>query len=107
MEDLSVRSGDVELAASYSPAGETVIVALQGAGEGTRDFELALFHFDAHDVGDHFDAVDLFGDVMNGHFHGSGSGRRHAVISNFLVDGADQVRGLRVVKLESERGMLL
>ena len=38
MEDLSVRSGDVELAASYSPAGETVIVALQGAGEGTRDF---------------------------------------------------------------------
>ncbi len=38
MEDLSVRSGDVELAASYSPAGGTVIVALQGAGEGTRDF---------------------------------------------------------------------
>jgi len=38
MEDLSVRNGDVELAASYSPAGETVIVALQGAGEGTRDF---------------------------------------------------------------------
>jgi pimeloyl-ACP methyl ester carboxylesterase len=38
MEELRVRNGDVELAASYSPTGETVIVALHGAGEGTRDF---------------------------------------------------------------------
>jgi pimeloyl-ACP methyl ester carboxylesterase len=38
MEELRVRNGDVELAASYSRAGETAIVALHGAGEGTRDF---------------------------------------------------------------------
>jgi pimeloyl-ACP methyl ester carboxylesterase len=38
MEELTVRNGDIELAASYSRAGETAIVALHGAGEGTRDF---------------------------------------------------------------------
>ena len=38
MEELIVRNGDVQLAASYSPAGDTAIVALHGAGEGTREF---------------------------------------------------------------------
>jgi uncharacterized protein len=38
VEELIVRNGDVELAASYSPAGDTAIVALHGAGEGTREF---------------------------------------------------------------------
>jgi pimeloyl-ACP methyl ester carboxylesterase len=37
VEELRIRSGEVELAASYSPAGETAIVALHGAGEGERD----------------------------------------------------------------------
>jgi pimeloyl-ACP methyl ester carboxylesterase len=34
------REDGVSLAASYSPAGETAIVALHGAGEGTRDYPL-------------------------------------------------------------------
>jgi pimeloyl-ACP methyl ester carboxylesterase len=38
VEALTVRNGAVELAASYSPAGATAIVALHGAGEGTREF---------------------------------------------------------------------
>jgi hypothetical protein len=38
MEELRIRNGEIELAASYSPAGETVVVALHGAGEGTREF---------------------------------------------------------------------
>ena len=40
MENLKVDSGGVSLAASYSPAGETAVVALHGAAEGTRDFFL-------------------------------------------------------------------
>jgi uncharacterized protein len=34
--DLRIERGDATLAASYSPAGETAIVALHAAGEGTR-----------------------------------------------------------------------
>jgi alpha-beta hydrolase superfamily lysophospholipase len=37
---LSIRHGDVTLAASYSPAGQTAIVALHGAAHGTRDYFL-------------------------------------------------------------------
>ena len=40
MRDLRIRRADVTLAASYSPAGETAIVALHGAGEGTRSYFL-------------------------------------------------------------------
>jgi pimeloyl-ACP methyl ester carboxylesterase len=38
--DLRIERDDAVLAASYSPAGETAIVALHGAGAGTRDFFL-------------------------------------------------------------------
>jgi pimeloyl-ACP methyl ester carboxylesterase len=37
MEQLRIRRDRVALAASYSPAGDTAVVALHGAGEGTRD----------------------------------------------------------------------
>ncbi|MBA3381742.1 MAG: alpha/beta hydrolase [Actinobacteria bacterium] len=37
MEKLRIQHEGVTLAASYSPAGGTAIVALHGAGEGTRD----------------------------------------------------------------------
>lgn len=37
---LRVENGGISLAASYSPAGETAIVALHGAGMGTRDYFL-------------------------------------------------------------------
>ena len=36
-EELRIERGAFTLAASYSPAGSTAIVALHGAGEGTRD----------------------------------------------------------------------
>jgi uncharacterized protein len=37
MESLRIEHDGISLAASYSPAGETAIVALHGAGAGTRD----------------------------------------------------------------------
>jgi uncharacterized protein len=40
MEELRIERDGVSLAGSYSPAGATAIVALHGAGEGTRDFPL-------------------------------------------------------------------
>src|SRR5437762_12892795 len=40
MQDLRVEHGGVSLAASYSPAGEKALVALHGAGMGSRDFFL-------------------------------------------------------------------
>ncbi len=40
MRELLVRHDEAVLAASYSPVGETAIVALHGAGEGTRDYFL-------------------------------------------------------------------
>jgi pimeloyl-ACP methyl ester carboxylesterase len=40
MEDLRVDHDGISLAASYSPAGDTAIVALHGAGEGTRESPL-------------------------------------------------------------------
>ncbi len=40
MEDLRIEHDGISLAASYSPAGGTAIVALHGAGEGTRDSPL-------------------------------------------------------------------
>src|SRR5437660_10449839 len=36
-EEWRIELGAFTLAASYSPAGSTAIVALHGAGEGTRD----------------------------------------------------------------------
>jgi uncharacterized protein len=38
MEELRIERDGFSLAASYSPAGPTAMVALQGAGEGTREF---------------------------------------------------------------------
>jgi uncharacterized protein len=40
VEQLRIERDGFSLAASYSPAGETAIVALHGAGDGTRDAEL-------------------------------------------------------------------
>jgi pimeloyl-ACP methyl ester carboxylesterase len=40
VEGLRIERDRVSLAASYSPAGGTAIVALHGAGEGTRDYAL-------------------------------------------------------------------
>ena len=40
VRDLHIQDEGITLAASYSPAGETAIVALHGAGEGTRDYFL-------------------------------------------------------------------
>lgn len=37
MEDLRIEGDGFSLAASYSPGGPTALVALHGAGEGTRD----------------------------------------------------------------------
>jgi pimeloyl-ACP methyl ester carboxylesterase len=40
MPELVIQSGGAELAATYTPAGEVVVVALHGAAEGTRDSQL-------------------------------------------------------------------
>src|SRR6185436_382670 len=40
MEELRIDCDSFSLAASYSPAGRTALVALHGAGEGTRDSPL-------------------------------------------------------------------
>jgi uncharacterized protein len=48
MHDLRVQHDGVTLAASYSPAGGTAIVALHGAGAGTRDDSLLYRHL--HEV---------------------------------------------------------
>lgn len=40
MRDLSIQHEEIRLAATYSPAGETAIVALHGAAKGTRDYFL-------------------------------------------------------------------
>jgi pimeloyl-ACP methyl ester carboxylesterase len=40
VQDLVVEHGGVSLAATYSPAGGTALVALHGAGAGTRDYFL-------------------------------------------------------------------
>ncbi|HEY6150958.1 MAG TPA: alpha/beta hydrolase [Gaiellaceae bacterium] len=40
MDELRIERDGFELAASYWPAGDTAIVALHGAGEGTRDSAL-------------------------------------------------------------------
>jgi len=40
MESLRIEHDGISLAASYSPAGETAVVALHGAGAGTRDYFL-------------------------------------------------------------------
>jgi alpha-beta hydrolase superfamily lysophospholipase len=47
VRDLRIDHDGVTLAASYSPAGDTAIVALHGAGEGTRD---GLLYENLHEV---------------------------------------------------------
>ena len=53
-------------------------------------------------LGNHEDAVDFFADVIHFEFDGSGSGRRHAVVSDVLMNGADEMWSLRVFELEAE-----
>jgi hypothetical protein len=55
------------------------------AGHG----DLALRGLDAHDVGDHLDAVNFFRDVIHFDRYRRGSRRRHAVIGDILMDGAN------------------
>src|ERR687896_2297402 len=45
--ELRTERGDATLAASYSPAGTTAIVALHAAGEGTRE---GLLYEHLHEV---------------------------------------------------------
>ena len=40
MEELRIEHEGISLAADYSPAGDTAVVALHGAGEGTKDADL-------------------------------------------------------------------
>ena len=40
MQDLRVSRGEIALAGSYSPGGDNAVLALHGAGHGTRDFLL-------------------------------------------------------------------
>ena len=40
MEELIIQHAGITLAASYSPAGDTAVVALHGAGEGMRESRL-------------------------------------------------------------------
>jgi len=40
VEELVIKHDGVSLAATYSPAGDTALVALHGAGAGTRDYFL-------------------------------------------------------------------
>ena len=40
MQDFRVSQDETSLAGSYSPGGDKVVVALHGAGHGTRDFPL-------------------------------------------------------------------
>lgn len=40
MQDIRIDRDGISLAASYSAAGDTAVVALHGAGAGTRDFHL-------------------------------------------------------------------
>jgi pimeloyl-ACP methyl ester carboxylesterase len=47
VRDLRIEADGATLAASYSPAGDTAVVALHGAGAGTRDF---LLYRHLHDV---------------------------------------------------------
>jgi len=57
--------------------------------ECPHDFQLSLLNLHAHNVGDHGDAVDLFANIVDFEFHRSGSRRRHAMVGDVLMDGAD------------------
>ena len=47
MHDFRVLQGETALAATYSPGGDTAVIALHGAGHGTRDF---LLYEHLHDL---------------------------------------------------------
>ena len=61
-------------------------------GESTLDLQLSLSSLEAHDVGDDFDALNLLADVVDLDFDGRGSRRGHAVIRDFLMDHANEMR---------------
>jgi hypothetical protein len=55
-----------------------------------------------HDVSKHLDSVYLFRDVEDFNGYGRRSWRRHAVITNALMDNANQMRCLRILEFEVE-----
>ena len=57
--------------------------------------KLSLGGLKAHDVGDDFNALHLLAGVVDFDFDRGGSRRRHAVIGDFLVDDANEMRTLR------------
>ena len=93
--------GDVELEVVFVHLGARGLGSVLH-GEGAHDLELSLFDLHAHDVGDDFDAVDFLADVVDFDLDGRRARRGHAVVGDFLMNGADQVRALRVVELEAE-----
>jgi hypothetical protein len=55
-----------------------------------------------HDVGNYGDAIDLLGDIVNLNLDRSRARRGHAVVSDFLMDDADEVGRLAVIHLKTE-----
>ena len=94
----SIRDIELEVVLVHLRAGRLGVVL---HGEGALDLELSSTGLEAHDVGDDFDAIDFLTDVVDFDFDRSGSRRGHAVIGDFLMDDADEVRAL-AVKFETE-----
>src|SRR5208282_4886518 len=70
--------------------------------KGAHDIEFSRLGLNAHDVGYNRDSFDLLAYVVDLQFDRRGAWRRHAVVGHVLMNGADQVRRLRVVEFETE-----
>jgi hypothetical protein len=92
MEDLRIDGDGFSLAASYSPAGPTVLVAVHGAGEGTRESPL-LRHLHellpSHGIG-----------VVTYDRRGEGESTGDATRGRFDLQAADALAVLRAVDAE-------
>ena len=92
MEELRIDCDGFSLAASYSPAGRTALVALHGAGEGTRDSPL-LRHLHEllppHGIG-----------VVTFDRRGEGESTGHATRGRFDLQADDALAVLRAVDAE-------
>jgi len=92
MEDLRVERDGFTLAGSYSPAGPTVLVAVHGAGEGTRESPL-LRHLHellpAHGIG-----------VVTFDRRGEGESTGDATRGRFDLQADDALAVLRAVDAE-------
>jgi pimeloyl-ACP methyl ester carboxylesterase len=92
MEDLRIDGDGFSLAASYSPAGPTVLVAVHGAGEGTRESPL-LRHLHEllppHGIG-----------VVTYDRRGEGESTGDATRGRFDLQAADALDVLRAVDAE-------